>query len=179
MERTTTIKRGDIYWIEPDRNRHSQIGESLERGRRPGIVVSNDKNNMYAPTYEIVFVTSSPKKDLPTHTMIRSTRITSTALCEQITTVGVEAIGDYYGHCTDEEMRAIDTCILISLGIDLKAAERTMEEPEEYAEEEPNIEWAAYITRLHEAETEREAARAERDLLQKMYDRLLKMTMKA
>ena len=65
----------------------------------------------------MVYLTTQPKHDLPTHVTIRSTNRVSTAICEQITTVAIERIGSYCGQATDEEMAAIDRAMLISLGI--------------------------------------------------------------
>lgn len=117
MDENRKIKRGEIYWIEPNPYRPS-VG-SVQQPGRPGIVVSNDSNNLHANTFEIVYITTSPKKDLPTHCTIRSAISKSTALCEQINTVSIEQIGDFIGECTTEEMDNVDICMTISLGIDL------------------------------------------------------------
>ena len=108
------IKRGDIWYVESS---YAAVG-SEQRPGRPAIVVSNDKNNQHSSTVEMVYLTTQPKHDLPTHVTIRSTNRVSTAICEQITTVAVERIGSYCGQATDEEMAAIDRAMLISLGIE-------------------------------------------------------------
>ena len=71
------IKRGDIYYIE---NRHT-VG-SEQRAGRPAVVVSNDMNNQHSTTVEIVYLTTQPKADLPTHTAVAGMRSPSTTLCE-------------------------------------------------------------------------------------------------
>ena len=119
------IRRGEIYWIE-QKNWSSTEG-SVQRVNRPGIIVSNDKNNLHAPIAQIVMTTTNPKKDLPTHTIIRSTYQPSTVLCEQIQTIDKDQIGSYIGTCTDTEMEMIEQCILISLGINQAAVK--MPEP--------------------------------------------------
>lgn len=70
-------------------------------------------------TVEIVYLTTQPKTDLPTHCTIRSSSRTSTALCEQIQTVSTEQIGEYIGTVTVQEMAAIERCMMTSLGLDV------------------------------------------------------------
>lgn len=110
------IKRGDIWYIESG---YATVG-SEQRPGRPAVVVSNDKNNEYSSTLEVIYLTTQPKHDLPTHVTIRSTNRESTALCEQITSVAVERFGDYCGHVTEHEMNRIETALLISLGLIVK-----------------------------------------------------------
>ena len=120
------IKRGDIWYVESS---YAAVG-SEQRPGRPAIVVSNDKNNQHSSTVEMVYLTTQPKHDLPTHVTIRSTNRVSTAICEQITTVAVERIGSYCGQASDEEMAAIDRARLVSLGIQYgDAAEEIKETP--------------------------------------------------
>lgn len=120
------IKRGSIWYVESS---YAAVG-SEQRPGRPAIVVSNDKNNQHSGTVEMVYLTTQPKHDLPTHVTIHSTNRVSIAICEQITTVAVERIGSYYGQATDEEMAAINRAMLISLGIQHgDAAEEIKETP--------------------------------------------------
>lgn len=107
------IKRGDIYYIESG---YATVG-SEQRPGRPAIVVSNDRNNEHSSTLEVVYLTTQPKHDLPTHVTIRSTSRESTALCEQITSVAFERFGDYHGRITEQELRRIETAMMISLGL--------------------------------------------------------------
>jgi len=106
------IKRGDIWYIE----RGNSIGSEQCTGR-PAVVVSNDSNNKFSGTIEVVYLTTQPKKDLPTHAIVNSSERKSIAICEQVTTVAVERLGDYKGHVTDEEMADIEAAILVSLDI--------------------------------------------------------------
>ena len=108
------MKRGDIYYVDRE---FTEVG-SEQRAGRPAIIVSNDIGNENAEIVEVVWLTTQPKKDLPTHVAIRSTKYKSTALCEQITTVAKKRIGEYCGTCTDNEMQAVENAMLISLGID-------------------------------------------------------------
>ena len=106
------IRRGDIFYI----NAGYSIGSEQWSGR-PAIIVSNDLNNRHSDTVEIVYLTTSRKKDLPTHVTIKSTGRRSTALCEQITTVSVCRLGGYIGSASSKELADLEKAILISLNL--------------------------------------------------------------
>lgn len=108
-----SVKRGDIFYID----RFGLQTGSEQRAGRPGIIVSCKENNRFSETVEVVYLTTAPKTDLPTHVKILSAARESTALCEQITTVSVEKLGNFIGQCTKEEMFQIDLALVRSLGI--------------------------------------------------------------
>lgn len=122
--------RGSIWYVESGYSTGSE-----QRPGRPAIIVSNDVNNKHSSTVEMVYLTTAPKHDLPTHVTIRSTSRVSTAICEQITTVATERIGSYCGTVTDAEMSSIETAMLISLGLAPAAGADSM--PEARSEETP------------------------------------------
>lgn len=150
------MKRGEIYYIS--RRGAQTVGAELMKSR-PAVIVSNNALNETAEVVEVVYLSTSPKKDLPTHVCLHATGVPSTALCEQIDHVSLRLVGDYCGTCTEEEMAAIDQALLRSLGIaepalDIKEATKVT------AEE----------TRLRE---HLRAVVAERDRYAKMVDLLL------
>ena len=107
------IFKGDIFYIE--NNFHSD--GAIISGSRPAIIVSNNLCNKHSDFVEIVYLTSKEKKPLPTHVTIIC-KTPSTALCEQIFTVSKKRIGEYIRSCNEKEMKAIDTALKISLGLD-------------------------------------------------------------
>lgn len=115
------VKRGGIYYI----SRGGYNTGSEQQADRPGVIVSNDKNNKNSQTLEVVYLTTQPKNELPTHCTIRSTGRVSTVLCEQIHTVAVERIGKYIGVCTAQEMQNIDIGLMISIGLGDRGRQRT------------------------------------------------------
>lgn len=155
--------RGSIWYVKSGYSTGSE-----QRPGRPAIIVSNDANNKHSSTVEIVYLTTAPKHDLPTHVTIRSTSRVSTAICEQITTVATERIGSYCGTVTDAEMSSIETAMLISLGLAPAAGADSM--PEARSEETPPI--PDLDTRLAEAE-------ARCKILQELYDSLLTRLIKS
>lgn len=107
------IHRGDIFWIRQD---YGAIG-SEQKKNRPAIIVSNDKNNTYSETVEIVYLTTAEKKPMPTHVAIETMGKQSTALCEAIYTIDKGRLENYYCTLTVEEMKLVDQAILVSLGL--------------------------------------------------------------
>lgn len=104
------IKRGEMFYIS--RGGASYNG-SEQHADRPAVVVSNNKNNENSNVVEIVYMTTQPKTDLPTHVTIRSTGKVSTVLCEQVYSVSTERVGTYIGECTDKEMENIDIALMM------------------------------------------------------------------
>lgn len=161
------MKRGEIYYIE---STYRETG-SEQRGGRPAVIVSNDKNNENSEVVEVVYMTTKPKNDLPTHVFIRSALSPSTVLCEQVNSVSVKRIGKL----TKSELAAVDSALAISLGIDFmdpkpaaKEAEHLLEEiskqPLQIVQQDPDIEKIKLET--------------ERDLYRNLYNELLSKTMK-
>ena len=107
---------------EIKRQLRKDIRRGEQRAGRTAVVGSNDMNNQHSTTVEIVYLTTQPKTNLPTHTAIAGLRSPSITLCEQITTVSVERLGNYCGHVTDAEMEGIDAAMRISLGLKLAAS---------------------------------------------------------
>lgn len=106
------IKRGDIYYIDKE-----PIYGSEQQGGRPGIIVSNNVGNVESEIVQVVYITTQPKNDLPTHVTIHSAKQTSTALCEQVWSVAQSRVGDYIGRTSEDEINKIDKALVISLGI--------------------------------------------------------------
>lgn len=160
------MKRGEIYYIE---STYRETG-SEQRGGRPAVIVSNDKNNENSEVVEVVYMTTKPKNDLPTHVFIRSALSPSTVLCEQVNSVSVKRIGTLIGKLTKSELAAVDSALAISLGIDFmdpkpaaKEAEHLLEEiskqPLRIVQQDPDVEKIKLET--------------ERDLYRNLYNELL------
>lgn len=117
-EKAMDIRRGDVFYVE----KYQTTGSEQQAGR-PALIVSNDKNNEFSDTVEIVYLTTAPKTDLPTHVTIKSTSRESTALCEQITSVSKMKVGNYMCSASAQEMAQIDIALLISLDLTMGAQE--------------------------------------------------------
>lgn len=125
-ETAQKYERGEIYYI--NNGSGGQVGSEMKKDR-PAIIVSNDANNKYSSVVEVVFLTSKPKKELPTHVTIRSTGRMSVALCEEPTAISTERINNYICKASDKEMENIDIALMIALGINMtKEMQQSMED---------------------------------------------------
>lgn len=115
MERE--LHRGDIFFIK-NSTRKDVVG-CEQMANRPGIIVSNNRNNQHSGAIEVVYLTTKPKVHLPTHVLIRSAKRPSIALCEQIHTVSTERLESFVGQLSEEEMRAVNMALLVSLQLNL------------------------------------------------------------
>ena len=167
------MKRGEIYYIK---STYTEEG-SEQRGDRPAVIVSNDKNNEHSATVEVVYLTTRPKTDLPTHVLTRSSLSPSTILCEQIHTVSKSRVSTCIGKLTDNELQALDIALMISLGIDIEPVVTTREPTEEELEElltKMKAQRPAVITeQLPDLSAELIKAQTERDIYRDLYRELL------
>lgn len=110
--------RGEVYYVYPN---YAETGSEQWSGR-PAVIVSADVINRHSACVEVVYLTTRPKTDYPTHVLVNATGRQSTAICEQITSVDKSRLNDCYGKCTPKEMSAIDDALRISLGIPVRSA---------------------------------------------------------
>lgn len=106
------MKRGEIWYVK----KFPSYGCVTESGR-PAIIVSNDVGNRFSDTVEVVYLTTKSKKPMPTHVSIASSRMPSTALCEQIHSVSKDLLTELCGNCSEQEMLEIDNAVGISIGL--------------------------------------------------------------
>jgi mRNA interferase MazF len=153
------IKRGEIYFVK----RRADLSFGSETAKsRPGIIVSNNALNATSDVVEVVYLTTQPKKDLPTHVNIDATGTSSVALCEHIDHVSVNLLGSWCGVCSDAEMVAIDCALMRSLGLGI---EENDESNDETATDDD-----VGMVELYEAYVR---ATAERDAYKAMFDKTM------
>lgn len=115
METLLNIKRGDIYYIDNDPP--EQKARCVQGGKRPAVIISNDKGNNYSPVVIVAPLTTRSKRDLPTHVTTTVTKKPSIILCEQITTVSKEQLSNCIGHLTPSEIEKLNKAIAVSLAL--------------------------------------------------------------
>lgn len=158
------IKRGDIYYI----GKYPTIGSEQQAGR-PAIIVSSEKNNQHSSTVEVVYLTTQPKADLPTHVTISSAPRESIALCEQVTSVSVDRIGEKMGRLSDREMTQVDIALLVSLDLTMGETGKTAGGHSEHNEKEEAVQPDGGVII---------ALTAERDTYRAMYESLLEKVLR-
>jgi mRNA interferase MazF len=170
-----TFKRGNIYFIQSS---YTEQGVE-QRGDRPAVIVSNDKGNEHSECVEIVYMTTQPKAELPTHVLIRSALKPSTLLCEQIITVSKDRVGTWIGTLTEQEIQQMDTAIATSIGLDFAAPlvvrEPTKEEVEERAKEMLKHMAPPEPSQPEKVDTDLVKVQTERDLYKKFSEDLMQV----
>lgn len=84
-------KKGDIFWAELE----GEAGSSMQAGRRPVLIISNNKSNQFSKIINIIPITSKMSKaKLPTHVLIEECGLSkpNIALAEQITSINKDRL---------------------------------------------------------------------------------------
>lgn len=88
----------------------SESEGSIQSGYRPVFIVSNDKNNTYSSTINIIPITTKMnKRKLPVHVELWNyqrygLRAPSTLMVEQTTTVALSSLDKYIGKILDKNV---------------------------------------------------------------------------
>jgi mRNA interferase MazF len=110
------VRRGEVYMTDFEPHTGSEQG-----GVRPAVVIQNNLGNYYSPTTIIAPITNKPGKEhLPVHVRLDRCSCldnTSKVLLEQIRVIDKSRLKDYVCSLFDDEMKRIDTALLISVGI--------------------------------------------------------------
>ena len=119
MNENWNYRRGDIYLADLNPYVGSEQG-----GTRPVLLLQNDAGNYFCPTLIIAPITSRvwKKTEQPTHCRIENVKChsdTSMVLLEQIKTIDKRRVKKYMGRLDKEQMRRVDDCIEISLGLQI------------------------------------------------------------
>lgn len=120
--------RGQIWWCNCSYDVNSgdrdvatddkqKLFNYIQQGMRPVLIISNDTGNKHAGTLQVIPCTSSDKNSLPTHCSLYINKIKNTFLCEQTRTVNKTDMGQYLVTLDEKEMRMIEDCVQIALGL--------------------------------------------------------------
>ena len=112
------LKRGMIVFADLGGNKGS-----IQSGKRPVLICSNDMNNKYSSVLTVIPLTSKmSKRPLPTHVELNSEntpclKCKSIALCEQIITLPKDSINYVIGNVSEEIMSKINYAIMVQLAL--------------------------------------------------------------
>lgn len=165
------MKRGQIYFIK---STYREEG-SEQKADRPAVIVSNNKNNEHSDCVIVAYMTTKPKKDLPTHVLTRSAILPSTIMSEQIATVSKSRIGTFIGELTENELQALNSALMISLDLDFVPVELRATPTDEEHEEMKRLlnETKPMIFPVSDQSAALIKAEAERDIYRDLYHDLL------
>lgn len=107
--------RGSIWWTDLSTVNGNDENTSVQGGKRPCVVVSNDINNLHCETVNVCPITSSIDT-LPMHPAIY-VKQKGQVLTEQILTVSRHSLYSYCGQATTQEMEDIETALRLQLGL--------------------------------------------------------------
>lgn len=92
---------------------------SIQGGRRPCVVVSNDMANTYSSVIHIVPLTTKDKKPLRIHVKVGKDSglvMDSTAMAEQTMFIDVKCLEVKIGEVDERTMSRIETAIMVQFG---------------------------------------------------------------
>ncbi len=109
-------KRGQIWFVSLD----PVVGHEMGK-ERPALVVSNDRNNLFADTVTVLPITSKTEKIYPFEVFLSKEETNlpkdSKVKCNQIRTVDKKRLAKFVGNLSSERLKDIERALLIHLGI--------------------------------------------------------------
>lgn len=131
MKDYSRVTRGAIFWFNPNKaygedfRYLSSTGEALhsnvQGSNRPWVVVSNNIANCSSNTCNIVPLTTEEKADIPVHIKFFIGDKLQTALCEQVRTVDIGALGDYIGTVSEPIENKLSQALRLQFDIPLNS----------------------------------------------------------
>lgn len=111
-----SLKIGEVYYATLDGK------GSVQRGRRPVVVLQNNVGNRHSPNVTVAPLTGAHKKlSQPTHVLINGKRnglkMNSTVLCENLVTIPQSDLEDYITRLSDTDMNRITEGVLVATGL--------------------------------------------------------------
>lgn len=137
----TDIKRGDIFYV-------------THGSTKPAVVITNDDINASRDFIGVVFCSKENVPESNMHVPVM-TRTSGYAICERMTYVTKDKLGDYIKTCTEKEMDGIDAALSIALAL---SDERNEQRVDEY-----KAKLEVLVNELECAERACETMREERD----------------
>lgn len=108
--------RGQIWFVSLDPVMGHEMGK-----KRPALVVSNDRNNLFADTVTVLPITSKTERVYPFEVFLprEETNLPkdSKVKCNQIRTVDKKRLANFVGSLSSERLKDVEQALLIHLGI--------------------------------------------------------------
>ena len=111
------IKQGMIFYVEDVTSEESTVfkGEHTTKKRRPWLVVSNDKNNMFSPQISMVPIYTRTEARLPTQVYFKHGDRDQVICCESVTCIPKSMIDirGYVGTVSSSVLKKVIDCLHI------------------------------------------------------------------
>lgn len=115
--KNNVIFRGDVVWV--DMNDVFPNGKHYQKGSRPGVVISNDFNNIYSSLIQIIPLTTK-EDNLPMHEAVYYRGRKNYCIPEQMMTMDKKYIKNVSGRVSHVDMLTIEKCVKLQLGLESK-----------------------------------------------------------
>lgn len=115
------IKRGEIYWVNlplPDKEEKEKGIIHELQGKHPGLIVSNNQQNLFSPLITIIPLTSQLDKIYPFEVKTYLNNREGKALTDQITTIDKKRLGDCIGELDKKTMKQIEQALHLTLSFE-------------------------------------------------------------
>jgi len=115
------IKRGEVYWIKlPLSNKEEKKQGIIHQlqGTHPGIIISNNQQNLFSPLITIIPLTSQLDKIYPFEVLTNINNKKGKALVDQITTIDKKRISNYIGKIESIVMKQITKVLHLTLDLE-------------------------------------------------------------
>lgn len=136
------MKRGDVYYVKS--GVANNAGYTMWTPR-PAVILSVDDINESEHTVEVVFLTTSPKRESAYHVSFICRDRHATALCEQVTTIDSAHLSEFMTHVSDTVMDQISEAVACSLGLCANCIQNS--ETEDCNDEDDGFDWEAEAQR--------------------------------
>ena len=109
---TWSMKRGEVWWVEFDPSVGSEIHKT-----RPAVIVSNDAANRNLARVVVVPLTSNTGRQYPGEALVTLSGKPGKAMADQIMAADKSRLKNPMGSLSKADMTAVETAILIHLGM--------------------------------------------------------------
>lgn len=109
---STKYQRGEVYWVNLD----PSLGPESKK-TRPGVIVSNNAQNMAAQRIIVAPMTSVVKKVYPFEVLVTLDGKQSKVMLDQLRTVDCQRLGSKLGRLSIEEIEELDKVLKLVLSL--------------------------------------------------------------
>ena len=103
LSTTTPIRRGDVWWVDLDPARGSEI-----RKTRPAVVITADALNRARQTVVVVPLSTGPEPHPPIVVATPSAGARAVAVCDQLRAVDKRRLGRNSGRLSGTDLRIVE-----------------------------------------------------------------------
>jgi mRNA interferase MazF len=112
VSQPVTIRRGEVWWVDLDPTRGSEI-----RKTRPAMVLTEDALNRARRTVVVVPLSTGPTPRPPIVVATASAGVGSVAVCDQVRAVDKSRLSRCVGQLAAADLRAVEDGVRVVLGL--------------------------------------------------------------